>query len=90
MTDEERMAQYKAAVAELGAAIEKFHIAIDPDEFLRSWVLLTHKECAPGADMDEDTVLTSVGSHASRDITFVERRGVLEVGLQREVNRIND
>ncbi len=90
MSDDDRAERYKAALVELDVAIHKFHMSIDPDEFLRSWALITHKELAPDADMDPDTVLTSVGSHASREVTFVERRGMLEIALQREIQRTSD
>jgi hypothetical protein len=73
-TDDEK---YNTARAELEAAIKKFSSVVDEDEYVLHWVLILHKTSV----RLEQNSMSSVGMHTDDDITFVEKRGMLETAV---------
>lgn len=78
----EYMARYSAARADLEKAIRVFTDLVDPGEFVLHWGLVTHKT---SVDLERNS-MSAVGVHYDEDITFVEKRGLIETARDALVN----
>jgi hypothetical protein len=79
-TSPEYMEKYNTARDELESAIKQFiNVIDDGEQYLLHWNLCTHSTSIAL----EQAGMSGVGSHCDAEMTFVERRGILEVSLDR-------
>lgn len=70
--------KYNAARSALERAIKEFTAVVDgDDEIVMHWVLVSHKTSV----FLEQNHMSGVGVHYDTDISFVEKRGLLEIAL---------
>lgn len=71
---EEYLEKYETARADLEKAIRAFIDVVDPNEFVLHWGLVVHKTSIAL----EQNSMSAVGVHYDTDISFVEKRGLVE------------
>lgn len=69
--------EYNAARAKVDRAIKDFIEEISPGEIVMHWVLVVHKT---SIEMERNGS-SCVGVNTDDDISFVEKRGLVEVAL---------
>lgn len=69
------MARYNAAREEFERALKAFSEVVDPGEYVMHWAVVLHKTSVALEQSD----MSAVGIHFDADITFVEKRGLIEI-----------
>lgn len=68
---------YNNARLELEVHIKEFFEKVDPGEYVNGWYLIAHKY---SIELEQNN-MSAVGCHGNAEMTFVERRGLLETAL---------
>jgi len=82
--DEEK----EAARDKLNAAISEFVDTVNDEDqpYVRTWILITEQT---SVELEQRRT-AQLASYFKEDMRFIERRGLLEMALQQEVQRFTD